>query len=56
MSHVTANVIQCAWLDYVDTLVFHLQFFHDGHLFGWPGEHDTHENTSQGLRSVQQRR
>lgn len=40
----------------VDTLVFHIQFIHDGHLSRWPGEHDTHENTSQGLRSVQQRR
>ena len=38
----------------VDSLVFNLQFFHDGHLPRRLSEHDLNAYAAQRLRSVQQ--
>jgi len=40
----------------VDSLVFHLQLIHDGDIPRWSCEHDSDEDSSQRLRTVQQRR
>ena len=37
-----------------DSLVLHLQLLHDGHLPGGSGEYDSHEDSEEGLRQVQQ--
>jgi len=38
-----------------DSLFLHLQFVHDGHLSDWLGQYDPHEDSEEGLRSIQQR-
>ena len=36
----------------LDSLVLHLQLLHDGHLPGWLGLDDPHEDAEEGLRQV----
>ena len=43
-------------LSYVDSLVFDLQFIHDGDIPRRSSEHDINAYVAQGLRSIQQGR
>ena len=59
MTDLTLHLIYLSVLDMgllTDSLVLNLQLVHDGDLLGWPGEHDFDEDTSQGLRTLQQGR
>jgi len=40
----------------IDPLVLYFQLIHDGDIPGWACQHDTDANTSQRLRTIQQRR
>lgn len=40
---------------FLDTLVLHFQFVHDGNLSGWIGLDDTHANTEKRLCSLSER-
>jgi len=48
-SSVVSASVSC-----VDSLVFNLQFIHDGYLPRWFSEHDPDAYVAQRLRSIQQ--
>ena len=43
------TAVKTQYLLFVDSLVFHFQFIHDGHLPRWIGVDDTDANTTERL-------